>query len=134
MSEEGNSASEAGRGTTARAGRRQMKRLAVLGLVVLAMLAVTAVSAVVHRDLSHPNDFVLLNGLGPFVVLVGGIAASVYLARRRDNARGVLGVGLYALIIGTTFITVFSLWLSEDDIILDTAFLGGLLAMVGTAL
>ena len=111
-----------------------MKRLAVLGLVVLAMLAITAVSAVVHRDMSHPNDFVLLNGLGPFVVLVGGIAASVYLARRRDNARGVLGVGLYALIIGTTFVTVFSLWLPEDDIILDTAFVGALLAMVGTAL
>src|SRR5205085_9990870 len=84
------------------------------------------------------NDFFSLLGAfslqEPFVVLVGGIAASVYLARRRDNARGVLGVGLYALIIGTTFVTVFSLWLPENDIILSAAFLGGLLAMVGTAL
>src|SRR5919197_1071355 len=102
-----------------------MKRLAVLGLVVLVTLAVTAVSAVFHPDMSHPKDF---------VVLVGGIAASVYLARRRDNARGVLGVGLYALISGTAFVTVFSFWLSTDDIILDTAFVGALLAMVGTAL
>ena len=67
-------------------------------------------------------------------MLLGGIVASVYLARRRDNARGALGVGLYSLIVGTTFVTVFSLWLSEDDIVLDTAFVGGLLAMVGTAL
>jgi hypothetical protein len=111
-----------------------MKRLAILALVVLAMLAVTAVATGVHRDLSQTNDFMLLGVLGPFLVLVGGIAASVYLARRRDNARGVLGVGLYSLIIGTIFVTVFSRWLSEDDIILDTAFLGALLAMVGTAL
>src|SRR5919202_4287309 len=120
-----------------------MKRLAVLGLVVLVTLAVTAVSAVVHPDMSHTNDFTLFGtlGLGPFVkqtevfaVLVGGIAASVYLARRRDNARGVLGVGLYSLIIGTTFITVFSFWLPEDDIILATAFVGAVLTMVGTAL
>ena len=67
-------------------------------------------------------------------MLLSGIVASVYLARRRDNARGVLGVGLHSLIIGTTFIAVFSFWLSEDDIILDTAFVGGLPAMVGTAL
>ena len=111
-----------------------MKRLAVLGLVVLVTLAVTAVSAVVHPDMSHPNDFLLLGTLGPVVVLVCGIAASVYLARRRDNARGMLGVGLYSLIMGTTFVTVFAHWLSEDDIILDTAFVGALLAMVGTAL
>ena len=111
-----------------------MKRLAVLGLVVLAMLAITAVSAGVHRDLPQTNDFGLLGALEPFVVLVGGLVASVYLARRPDNARGVLGVGLYSLIIGTTFITVFSFWLSEDDMVLETAFLGGLLAMVGTAL
>jgi hypothetical protein len=112
-----------------------MKRLAVLGLVVLAMLAVTAVSAGVHRDIPQTNDFGLLSGvLELFVVPVGGIVASVYLARRRDNARGVLGVGLYSLIIGTIFITVFSFWLPEDDIILATAFLGALLAMVGTAL
>jgi hypothetical protein len=111
-----------------------MKRLAVLGLVVLAMLAVTAVSTGVHRDLSHPNDFVLLSALGPFLVLMGGIAASVYLARRRDSARGVLGVGLYSLMSGTAFVTVFSRWLAEDDIIPDTAFVGALLAMVGTAL
>src|SRR5947209_15375723 len=134
MSEEGNSASEVGRGITAQIGRRQMKRLAVLGLVVLAMLAITAVSAGVHRDLPQTNDFGLLGALEPFVVLVGGLVASVYLARRRDNGRGVLGVGLYSLIIGTTFITVFSFWLSEDDMVLETAFLGGLLAMVGTAL
>jgi hypothetical protein len=120
-----------------------MKRLAVLGLVVLVTLAVTAVSAVVHPDMSHTNDFTLFGtlGLGPFVqltegfaVLVGGIAASVYLARQRDNARGVLGVGLYSLISGTAFVTVFSFWLSTDDIILDTAFVGALLAMVGAAL
>ena len=111
-----------------------MKRLAVLGLVVLAMLAITAVSAVVHRDMPPTNDFVLLGLLEPFVVLVGGIVASVYLGRRRDNARGVLGVGLYSLISGITFVTVFARWLSEDDIILDTAFVGALLAMVGTAL
>jgi hypothetical protein len=85
-----------------------MKRLAVLGLVVLVTLAVTAVSAVVHRDLSDTNDFALLGILEPFVVLVGGIAALGYLVRQRDNARGVLGVGLYSLIIGTTFVTVFS--------------------------
>jgi hypothetical protein len=84
--------------------------------------------------MSHISDFALLGILEPFVVLVGGIVAAVYLARRRDNARGVLGVGLYSLIIGTTFITVFSFWLSEDDMVLETAFVGGLLAMVGTAL
>ena len=111
-----------------------MKRLAVLGLVVLAMLAITAVSAGVHRDLPQTNDFGLLGALEPFVVLVGGLVASVYLARRPDNARGVLGVGLYSLISGTAFVTVFSFWLSTDDIILDTAFVGALLAMVGTAL
>src|SRR5437764_14771704 len=111
-----------------------MKRLAILALVVLVTLAVTAISAVVHRDLSHTNDFVLLGVLEPFVVLVGGIAASVYLARRRDNARGMLGVGLYALIIGTTFVTAFPLWLPTDDTILGTALVGALLAMVGTAL
>src|SRR2546423_8047060 len=111
-----------------------MKPWGVLGLVFLAMLAITAVSAGVHRDLPQTNDFGLLGALEPFVVLVGGLVASVYLARRRDNGRGVLGVGLYSLIIGTTFITVFSFWLSEDDIVLETAFVGGLLTMVGTAL
>ena len=111
-----------------------MKRLAILVLVVLITLAATAVSAIVHRDLSHTNDFILLYALEPVVVLVGGIAAAVYVARRRDNARGGLGVGLYALIIGTTFITVFPLWLPEDNTILGTALVGGLLAMVGTAL
>ena len=45
-----------------------------------------------------------------------------------------LGVGLYSLIIGTSFITVFPLWLPEDDIILATAFVGAVLTMVGTAL
>src|SRR5919109_4460723 len=102
----GDSASEAGRGMTAQAGRRPMKRLAILALVVLITLAATAVSAIVHRDLSHTNDFILLFALEPFVVLVGGIAASVYVAMRRDNARGVLGIGLYGLVSGTTFVTV----------------------------
>ena len=111
-----------------------MKRLAILALVVLITLAATAVSALSHRDMSHTNDFILLYALEPFIVLVGGIAGSVYVAMRRDNARGVLGIGLYSLIIGSTFVTVFPLWLPEDNTILGTALVGGLLAMVGTAL
>jgi uncharacterized membrane protein YcaP (DUF421 family) len=54
------SVSEAGRGMTAQAGRRQMKRLAILALVVLVTLAATAVSAIAHRDMSHTNDSILL--------------------------------------------------------------------------
>ena len=71
-----------------------MHRLVILALVVLVTLAVIAVSAVVHRDLSHSNDFILLYTLEPVVALLGGIAASVYLARQRDSAAGMLGVGL----------------------------------------
>jgi len=68
------------------------------------------------------------------IVPAAGIVGLGYLARHPARAPGVVGAGLYTLVVGTTFLTAFPIWLPTDDTILGTALLGGLLAMAGSGL
>jgi hypothetical protein len=109
-----------------------MIRLGILALVILLSLGASALSAMLQQH--DANQFIVLFSLEPLIVLAGGALLTRHLLRQPGNAAGMLGVGLYILAVGTAFITVFPIWLPEDDTILGTAFLGALLAMIGTVL
>jgi len=108
-----------------------MRRVA-LGLVAVLAATVSLISAAMPQH--HPNAYFILFTLEPLVVLVGGLGAVLLLLRRPAWAPGMLGGGLYALPVGVAFVTVFPLWLPQDDTILGAAFVGGLLMLAGTVL
>jgi hypothetical protein len=103
---------------------------------VLAIVAVAAAlaSAAVHRDISATNDLIVLFALEPLIALGAVAAGLAYLALHPESGPGMVGVGLSALLTGAALSTLFVAWLPEDDTILGTALVGGLLVMDGTAL
>jgi hypothetical protein len=80
----------------------------------------------VPRDVSQTNDFIALFPLE----LVGVLAAGAVGARVHAPLR----VGLYLLSLAAGIATLFPIWLPEDDTILGSAVLAGLLAAVGAGL
>lgn len=107
-----------------------MMRLVVPILVAALAAVISLVSALIPQR--NPNAFIVLFALEPIVVLAGGITVLALVSRRRARASGLLGVALYALMVGVTFITIFPIWLPQDDTILGTALVGGLLTTMGT--
>jgi hypothetical protein len=95
-------------------------------LLIAAGSAAAFVSGRIQRDLSHTNDFIVLFPLEVVGVLVAGV-----IGIRAGTPRS---VGLYLLVISAVIATVFPLWLPEDDTILGSALLAGVLAAVGAAL
>ena len=110
-----------------------IRRAMVALVVVLATLA-AALSAVVHRDLAHTNDFIVLFYLELLIPLVAGPAALAYVVSHHDRAWPMLAVGLHVLVVGTALITAFPIWLPQDNTILGAALLGSLLVMIGSGL
>jgi hypothetical protein len=101
-------------------------RTALSILLIAAGLTAAFVSGRLQRDLSHTNDFIVLFPLEIIGVLVAGVIAV--------RVRAPLPVALYLLVISAAIATVFPLWLPEDDTILGSALLAGVLAAVGAAL
>jgi hypothetical protein len=111
-----------------------MRRTVLYGLIIFLGVLASALAGAVRRDRSHTNDFIVLFPIELLVVFLGGVAAGGYLVARRDHARGLLGVGLYLLLVAVAISTVFPLWLPTDDTILGSALLAGVLAVVGAGL
>lgn len=106
-----------------------MRRLFSAALIAAGLLA-TALSGAVQRDLSHTNQFIILFPVELLGVLLGGVAAARWLASRRERAPGLLGVGVYLLLVAGAVSTLFPVWLPSDDTILGSALLAGLLGGV----
>jgi hypothetical protein len=102
-------------------------------LLVIAVLA-SAVSGSVHRGLSHSNDFVVLYPVELLVLPLGAGAAASWLRARRERAHGLVGVGLYLLMVASAVSTAYPRWLPSDNTILGSALLAGVLAGVGAYL
>ena len=111
-----------------------MLRVWLAGVLVGVGAVVSLWSAQVPRTLVQTNDFILLFPLGLLLVIGGGIAGLRRLLARRQDAAGLLGVGLYLLGLAGALSTAFPVWLPEDDTILGSAVLAGLLAGVGALL
>jgi hypothetical protein len=111
-----------------------MTRRTSLILLAAVAAAVALVPAAVHKDITATNDLIVLFALEPLVALGAVAACLAYLARHPESARGMMGVGISILLTGTALMTLFVIWLPEDNTILGTALVGGLLVMCGTAL
>ncbi len=109
-------------------------RRVLAGLIIALAVLASALAGTVRRDRAHPGDFFALFLLDLLAVLVGGVTAAGYLAARRDRARGLLGVGLYLLLVAAAFAVLFPRWLPTDNAILGAALLAGLLAAAGAGL
>src|SRR5689334_7701878 len=92
-------------------------------IILLATVALVAalVPAAVHRDISATNDLFVLFPLEPLIALVAMAAGLAYLARHPQSAGGMLGVGVSVLLTGTALITLYVVWLPQDNTILGTA-------------
>jgi hypothetical protein len=111
-----------------------MRRWALSGLVVLVAVLASAVSGSVQRGIGHGNDFVVLYPLELLAVPLGAVAAARRLRAGREVAPGLLGLGLYLLIVAGAVSTAYPLWLPSDDAILGSALLAGVLAGAGASL
>jgi hypothetical protein len=100
-------------------------------LLIIAGSSSSLASIYLRRDLSHTNDFVVLFPLELVGVVAAGILATVALLTRRASADAMLAVGLYILIIAAAIGTLFPFWLPQDNTILGSALLAGVLAGVG---
>jgi len=111
-----------------------MRRWALSGLVVLVAVMVSAISGSVQRGLGHSNEFIFLYPVELLALPVGAVVASRRLRARPDLAPGVVGLGLYVLIVAAAVSTAYPVWLPSDDTILGSALLAGVLAGVGARL
>lgn len=110
-----------------------MNRLAAVVLVIVGA-ATSLASMNISRDISHTNDFVVLFPIELVLAALAGLAMLVLLLARRVRPAAVLDVGIYWCIMAAAFATVFPLWLPEDNTILGSAVLAGVLAAVGAGL
>ncbi|MBV9355918.1 MAG: hypothetical protein JO023_10365 [Chloroflexi bacterium] len=104
------------------------------GVLVLVAVLASAVSGSVHRGLAHGNDFVVLYPLELLALPLGAVAAARRLHAGRGAAPGLVGVGLYLLVVAGAVSTAYPLWLPSDNTILGSALLAGVLAGVGAYL
>jgi len=111
-----------------------MLRVWLAGVLVAVGAGASLWSAQVPRTLAQTNDFLILFPLGLLLVVIGGLAGLRRLLARRQDAAALLGVGLYLLGLAGAVSTAFPVWLPEDDTILGSAVLAGLLAGVGALL
>lgn len=113
-----------------------MKRLAALAAVVVAAALVSEIAATIPRGPTAPppEGFPLIFYLEVGIVLLGGVSALAFLLWQPSNAPGMLGVGLYTLIMGLVFFTVFPVWLSGQWLLDGALVLAAILAALGLAL
>jgi hypothetical protein len=109
-------------------------RTLLYGLLISVGALASILGAGVQRDLSHSNDFVVLFPLEVVGVLLGGGAVAAYRRARRDHTGGTLCIGLYLLVLAGAIGTAFPLWLPQDNTILGSALLAGMLAAGGAGL
>lgn len=111
-----------------------MQRLVLSGLLIAVAITLSAVSGVVHRDLAHGNGLFILFPIQLLALPLGSALARRCLHSRRVLARGMLGVGVYLLMVASAVSTIYPMWLPDDDTILGSAVLAGLWAGVGANL
>lgn len=115
-----------------------MKRLMALALVVVAAALVSEVAATVQPQPASgtpaSGGFPLIFYLEVLLILIGGVSGLTFLVWRPANAPGMFGVGLYTLIMGLVFFTIFPLWLSLDWIEDAALVLAAVLAILGLVL
>lgn len=113
-----------------------MKRLAILALVVVAAAIVSEVAATMPPSTTvvPPSGFPFIFYLEVGIVLLGGATALGFLVWQPGNAPGLFGVGLYTLIMGLVFFTIFPLWLSGEWILDGALVLAAILAALGLTL
>src|SRR5215471_9540198 len=104
------------------------------GLLIAVAVFLSAVSGFVHRDLAHGNGLFILFPIQLLALPLGAFAAGRCLRSRRDLAPGMLGVGVYLLMVASAVSTIYPMWLPDDDTILGSALLAGLWAGVGANL
>jgi len=110
-----------------------VRRLLPAALIGAGLLA-SALGSHARSDSSHANDFIVLFPVELGGVVLSGIAAAHALFARRDQARAMLGVGLYLVVVAGAIGTLLPAWLPQDNTILGSALLAGLLAAAGTGL
>lgn len=113
-----------------------MKRLIALTGVVVAAALVSEIAAAIPRGPVAPpsGGFPLIFYLEVGIVLLGGASALAFLLWQPSNAPGMFGVGLYTLIMGLVFFTIFPVWLSGEWLLDGALVLAAVLAALGLAL
>lgn len=113
-----------------------MKRLVALTVIVVAAALVSEVAAAIPRATAAPASigFPLIFYLEVGIVVLGGASALAFLLWQPGTAPGMLGVGLYTLIMGIVFFTIFPVWLSGDWILDGALVLAAVLAALGLTL
>ena len=114
--------------------KAMMRRRLLSGILIALAIALSTVSGVVHRDLAHGNRLFILFPMQLLVLPLGAVAAGRCLRSRRELASGMLGVGVYLLMVASAVSTIYPMRLPDDDTILGSALLAGLWAGVGANL
>ncbi len=91
-------------------------------------------STYLMRDVSHTNDFVTLFPLELIGMVLAGLLATVGVLARRTSPEATLAVGLYIVVVAVAIGTLLPLWLPQDNTVLGSALLAGVLAGVGTSI
>jgi len=107
-----------------------LRRVTIGGAVILA-LASAVVAALIPRHDPTPSDLPPFAYLEVLVVVAAGIVGLARLGRRPEGAAGLFAVGLYALLVGTSFVVVTPLWGGQDNAVWGALFLASVLVMVG---
>jgi len=106
------------------------RQLASGGAVGLA-IAAAVVAALIPRHDPTPSDLPPFAYLEVLVVVTAGIVGLARLSRRPEGADGLFAAGLYALLVGTSFVVVTPLWGGRDNAVWGALFLASVLVMVG---
>src|SRR5579859_7879988 len=91
-------------------------------------------STYLMRDVSHTNDFVPLFPLELIGMVLAGLLATVGVLARRTSPEATLAVGLYIVVVAVAIGTLLPLWLPQDNTVLGSALLAGVLVGVGTSI
>ena len=111
-----------------------MRRRLLAGFLIAVALLLSAISGLAHLDPRQTNSLFFLFLVELIAFPVGGAVAGKYLLAHRDLAPGLVGVGVYSLIVAGVVSVIYPRWLPSDNTILGTALLAGVWAGVGANL
>lgn len=109
-------------------------RRVVLAVTIVVTAMVSIASSRTHVSSDVTNAFYVLFQVELLIAPLGALIALLLFPAHRNRAPGIIGAGLYVLVVGAAIQIIFPIWLPSDDTVLGSAVLGSLLATLGTGL
>lgn len=106
----------------------------LIGIVALMLVLTVAAPLIPDPSRTVSNVFAVLSYVEWLVVISGAVLGLVAVTSDRRNAAGVLGLGLYTLVLGLAFVGAGLAWAGTDNAFLGLLALGGLATLAGAVL